>query len=82
MNIDKQAFGKTADGTPVDLYTLANDSGMTCTITNYGGIIVSLIVPDRDGNPADVVLGFDTLEEYLDHNPFFGCIVGRRRQGL
>jgi aldose 1-epimerase len=77
MNVDKQAFGQTADGIPVDLYTLSNDNGMTCAITNYGGIIVSLLVPDRDGNLADVVLGFDTLEEYLDHNPFFGCIVGR-----
>jgi aldose 1-epimerase len=77
MNIDKKAFGKTADGTPVDLYTLSNDNGITCTITNYGGIIVSLVVPDRDGTPADIVLGFDTLEEYLDHSPFFGCIVGR-----
>jgi aldose 1-epimerase len=77
MNIDKQAFGKTADGIPIDLYTLSNDNGMACTITNYGGIIVSLVVPDRDGTLADVVLGLDTPEAYLNRNPFFGCIVGR-----
>ena len=77
MNIEMQAFGKTSDGTPVELYTLANDSGMQARITNYGGTLVSLLVPDRGGTPRDVVLGFDTLEEYLQHSPFFGCLVGR-----
>jgi aldose 1-epimerase len=67
----------TPDGTPVDLYTLRNEKGMRVQATNYGAIIVSLVVPDRDGTPGDVVLGFDTLEEYLDHSPYFGCIVGR-----
>jgi aldose 1-epimerase len=50
---------------------------MRVQIAGYGGIIVSLTVPDRDGMPADVVLGFDTLDEYVDHSPYFGCIVGR-----
>ena len=77
MDIKQEAFGSTADGTPVDLYTLTNDSGMVAKITNYGGIIVSLMAPDREGRFDDVVLGFDSLDEYLDHNPFFGCLVGR-----
>lgn len=77
MKADQRAFGKTVDGTPVDLYTLTNAQGVQAQITNYGGIVVSLLVPDRDGTLDDVVLGFDTLDEYLQHNPFFGCLVGR-----
>jgi len=77
VKIEQQPFGQMPDGTPIDLYTLSTDRGMQVQITNYGGIITSLIVPDRDGTTADVVLGFDTLKEYVDHNPFFGCIVGR-----
>ena len=77
MNIDKKVFGKTADGTPVDLYTLSNDNGTEIKITNYGGIVVSLIVMDRNGNPEDVVLGYDNLDEYIKNNPYFGSIVGR-----
>ncbi len=75
--IMKQPYGKTDDGTPVDLYTLKNRSGMEAKITNYGGIVVSLKVPDRKGALDDVVLGFDTLDEYVKNNPFFGCLVGR-----
>ena len=77
MNINRKAYGKMSDGTPVDLYTLTNNGGMEVRITTYGGTVVSLLVPDRDGKPGDVVLGFDTLEEYVDHSPFFGCLVGR-----
>ncbi|HOU14468.1 MAG TPA: aldose epimerase family protein [Anaerolineae bacterium] len=77
MKIKKQLFGTLADGTKIALYTLVNAQGMTATITNYGGIVVSLTAPDRDGNFADVVLGFDTLQEYVEHSPFFGCLVGR-----
>ena len=77
MKIKKEPFGAMPDGTEVALYTLVNDRGMVATITNYGGIVVSLLTPDRDGNLGDVVLGFDTLQEYVDHNPFFGCLVGR-----
>ena len=69
--------GKLADGTAVALYTLVNDRGIKATITNYGGIVVSLYTPNREGKLEDVVLGFDTLQEYVDHNPFFGCLVGR-----
>jgi aldose 1-epimerase len=77
MKIKKQASVTSAGGLPVDLYTLVNERGMKAEITNYGGIIVSLTAPDRDGQLADVVLGFDTLDEYVAHNPFFGCLVGR-----
>lgn len=77
MEIDKHTFGKTADGTPVELYTLTNANGLEAKITNYGGIVVSLLVPDRDGKLGDVVLGYETLEEYIENNPYFGAIVGR-----
>jgi len=75
--MEKHAFGKTADGTPVELYTLTNANGLEAKITNYGGIVVSLLVPDRDGKPGDVVLGYETLEEYIENNPYFGTLVGR-----
>jgi aldose 1-epimerase len=77
MTMTKEPFGKTGDGKAVDLYTLANAHGMRVRIMTYGGIIVSLEVPDRRGQLADVVLGFDRLEEYLKGHPFFGALVGR-----
>ncbi len=77
MDVKKEDWGKTADGQTVDLYTLTNDNGMVVKITNYGGIITELHVPDRDGNMGDVVLGFNTLEEYLAGHPFYGALVGR-----
>lgn len=75
--VQKSFFGKTADGTAVDLYTLTNKNGVEAKITNYGGIMVSLKVPDRTGIRGDVVLGFDSLSSYTANNPFFGCLVGR-----
>ncbi|MEJ7808754.1 MAG: galactose-1-epimerase, partial [Telluria sp.] len=75
--ITKQAFGKTPDGQAVNLYTLSNGRGMTAQITNYGGIVTSLKVPDRSGKAGDVVLGFDTLAAYIKGNPLFGAVVGR-----
>ena len=77
MNIARQSFGKMADGTPVDLYTLTNANGVQVKISNYGGVVVSLVVPDRDGTFEDVVLGFDTLPDYVEKSLYFGCIVGR-----
>lgn len=66
------------NGQAVSLYTLRNRNGMSARITNYGGIVVSLMAPDRNGHFADVVLGFDTVQEYVDNSSlFFGCIVGR-----
>jgi aldose 1-epimerase len=76
-SIVKAPFGKTADGASVDLYTLKNAAGMEVAITTYGGRIVSLKTPGRDGKLADVVLGFDSLEGYLGEHPYFGALVGR-----
>jgi aldose 1-epimerase len=77
MSIIKSDFGKAKEGQPVDLYTLTNASGMTVKITNYGGIVTSLQVPDKNGKFDDVVLGFDTLDQYLEGHPYFGALVGR-----
>jgi aldose 1-epimerase len=77
MDIRKEPFGNMADGTPVDLYTLTNANGVGIKLSNYGGVVVSLMVPDRNGAFEDVVLGFDTLEEYVAKSPYFGCIAGR-----
>ncbi len=75
--LKKEDFGKTADGQNVELYTLTNDSGVEARITNYGGIVVSLKTPDRNGKLDDIVLGFDNLDEYLKGHPFYGAIAGR-----
>jgi aldose 1-epimerase len=77
MNIKKQAFGKTEDGKDVDLYTLTNANGLKAEIMTYGGIVTTLQVPDRNGNLADIVLGYDALDEYIKNNPYFGALVGR-----
>ncbi len=75
--IKKEAFGKTGDGTPVDLYTLTNQNGIEVRAITYGGIIISLRVPDRHGKFDDVVLGYDSLDGYLAKTPYFGAIIGR-----
>ncbi len=76
MGITSQEWG-SHDGQQVKLFTLENRNGLKAKITNYGGIIVSLEVPDRNGQFADVVLGFDSLKDYEARNPFFGAITGR-----
>ncbi len=77
MSIEKQAFGKTTDGTPVDLFTLTNANGMKVQITNYGGTVTSILAPDKTGKLGDVVLGYDHLAGYLQSSPYFGCLIGR-----
>jgi aldose 1-epimerase len=77
MNLQQQPYGAATSGGYADLYTLANDQGVTVALTNYGGIITTLHTPDRNGQPGDIVLGYDNLEEYVARNPFFGCLVGR-----
>ena len=77
MSMRKEPFGEMPDGTAVDLYTLRNAGGAEVKITNYGGLVVSLTAPDRAGQLDDVVLGYDTLAEYLADTPYFGAIVGR-----
>jgi aldose 1-epimerase len=75
-DLTKEAFGKTADGKAVELYTLTNPRAQVKIMT-YGGIIVSLRVPDRDGKLGDVVLGYNNLDGYLKSSPYFGSITGR-----
>jgi len=77
MDIKKEAFGKTADGKTVDLYTLTNANGLVAKVTNYGAIVTELWVPDRNGNLGDVVQGYDTLDGYIQDTSYFGAIVGR-----
>jgi aldose 1-epimerase len=74
--IPKMSFGKLADGTPIDIYTLSNGK-ITAKISSYGGIVTELHAPDKNGKSADVVLGFDSLEGYLAGHPYFGAITGR-----
>lgn len=75
--VNTKSFGTLPDGQEVLLYTIENSNGVRMRVTNYGGIIVSLEVPDRNGKLADVVLGFDTLKGYEDNSPYFGAIIGR-----
>jgi aldose 1-epimerase len=77
MDINSVEFGHTHDGKEVHLFTLTNDNGVRVSITNYGGIITSIVVPDKKGNFDDIVLGFDKLEPYLGDHPYFGAICGR-----
>ena len=74
--VDKQAFGHTPEGTPVDLYSLA-DGKVEVRIMTYGGIIVSARTPDRNGKLDDVVLGCDSVEKYVAQTAHFGGIIGR-----
>ncbi len=74
--IQMNAYGTTADGQQVDQYTLTHGR-LTAKIITYGGLITELVVPDRDGKPGDIVLGFDTLDGYLGEHPYFGALVGR-----
>lgn len=73
----KRRFGKTSDGTEVELYELSNDSGVRAKILTYGSILVSLEVPDVHGVFADVVLGYDILDGYLGDKAYLGPIIGR-----
>jgi aldose 1-epimerase len=75
--VTKESFGKTAAGENVDIFTLTNRKGMEAKITNYGGIVVSLTAPDRNGKFGDVVLGFNDLDSYLKGHPYFGALIGR-----
>ncbi len=79
MEIPKQPFGTLPDGTAVDIYTLTNKNGVKARIATYGGTLVSLEVPDRNGRFADILLGHDSLDGFLNRktNPYFGTLVGR-----
>lgn len=75
--ITRSAYGKLEDGTEISLYTLTNTAGTVVTITNYGGIIVSIKTEDKNGKLEDIVLGFDSLSSYVKYRTFFGSLVGR-----
>ena len=77
MSIKTEPFGQTPDGQAVDLVTMTNPNGIEARIISYGGIIVSMKTPDRDGKSGDVVLGFDKLDGYTKEHPYFGAIIGR-----
>jgi len=77
QKMQKQAFGKTDDGQQADLYVLTNKNGVEVAITNFGGTVVSLKVPDRAGKLEDVVLGFDKAGDYETGKSFFGATIGR-----
>jgi aldose 1-epimerase len=73
----KEPFGTTPDGQTVDIYTLRNHQGAEARIMTYGGIVVSLKVPDKNGQMGDVVLGYDNLDSYVKNSPYFGALIGR-----
>ncbi len=77
MTLTKTAFGQTPDGQTADLYTLTNQNGMKVQITNYGGIVTSIVVPDKNGQFEDVALGYDNLADYIKDSPYFGALIGR-----
>src|SRR5437899_3645829 len=76
-SIQKSAFGKTPEGTEVELYTLTNQKGMVAKVITYGAILTELRGPDRHGKVGNVVLGFDSLDQYVKGSPFFGATTGR-----
>jgi len=73
----KAPFGKAPGGEDVDLYTLTNKNGAEVAISTYGGVVVSLKVPDRHGKLGDVVLGFNSVDGYVSDKSYFGAIIGR-----
>ena len=76
--LNPAAFGDTIDGKPVALYILKNKDGACAAITNYGGRLVSLVVPGKDGKPTDVVVGFKNVQQYVQSTePYFGATIGR-----
>jgi len=74
--IMKEHFGRIGKK-EVFLYTLVNKNGITVKITNYGAIITTILVPDKNGKMGDIVLGYDSLKDYIAGSPYFGAIVGR-----
>ena len=75
--VQREIFGKTKDGEPVEIFTLTNSHGLKARVMTWGATLVSMHTPDRHGALADITLGFDSLEGYLGAHPFFGSIAGR-----
>src|SRR5215218_3640309 len=75
---DRKNFQQTIEGKQTDLYVLKNKNGMTAAITNYGGRLVSLLVPDKNGKLTDVVVGLGSVTDYISSTePYFGATIGR-----
>ncbi len=77
VTISKEAFGTTTDSIEVEKYTLKNEKGMEVSIITYGGIITHWTAPDKNNTYQDIVLGYNTLAEYEESNPYFGALIGR-----
>ncbi|WP_229793801.1 aldose epimerase family protein [Salinimicrobium marinum] len=75
--MQKEHYGTTPKGEAVDQYTMENENGLEVKIITFGGRITSLKAPDKNGDLKDIVLGFDSLSEYINENPYFGAIIGR-----
>ena len=75
--IQREVFGRTADGTEIEIFTLTNSQGLRARVTTWGAGLVDMLVPDRKGTLADVTLGFEKLDGYLGSHPFFGSTAGR-----
>jgi aldose 1-epimerase len=76
-DLQRELVGRTRDGQEVERFTLRSSSGLVLRAISLGATVTELLVPDRDGRSADVVLGFDDLDAYQSHSPYFGCVVGR-----
>jgi aldose 1-epimerase len=76
MAITKRSFGKTADGKEVTLYSIKNNNGYTVEVTDFGAILVNLLVPDRNGTVTDIALGHDSVEGYFINGDFMGAVIG------
>ena len=77
MAVSVRPFGSTREGEEVRAYTITNDVGASCTLLDYGATVQSLLVPNRDGGLTDVVLGYDTVAEYENHDAYIGATIGR-----
>ncbi|MCQ2437506.1 MAG: galactose mutarotase [Clostridia bacterium] len=77
MSITKTAFGQTPCGCPVSLYTMTNASGASVSIADFGGTIVNIMMPDKDGKLANVICGFDSIEKYFPRSGYLGALIGR-----
>lgn len=77
MKIKSESFGKLSDGRSTDLIVIENDNGVVCKITNYGGILTSWIVPDKNGKKRDIILGWDNVKGFEEDSSYLGALIGR-----
>lgn len=77
MSVEKQNFGTTKNGQEITLFTVTNNQGTTMKVTDFGAILVSVLVKDKDGEFRDVVLGYEHGEDYQVNGPHFGATIGR-----